>query len=289
MAPSRRSLVAAVAAAALAVAGLAAQVRIHTSLRRRAAAPGAFTLCVVGIFRNEAHVLREWVEHYAAQGVDEVLLLDNGSTDAWAEALDGAAVAGVPVTVLPAVGEHQQVRHYNELALPWLTAKGVDAAAVFDLDEFYFGVDGRTLRDHAIEAFAKRGVAQFSCVWSMFGSSGFVEQPEAGVRESFTWRQRGLAASVNVKSVVLVEQLRSLAIHTHDVVGATSGCPPGAQLNHYAIQSRAYFERVKMTRGDAARSDNVRDAAYFAAYDKEASEVEDVALRDFARKQKKTP
>ena len=41
------------------------------------------TLCLVAIFKNESHILKEWIEHYLNQGVDKIFLVDNGSTDSY--------------------------------------------------------------------------------------------------------------------------------------------------------------------------------------------------------------
>ena len=38
-------------------------------------------MCLVAIFKNESHILKEWIEHYLNQGVDKIFLADNGSTD----------------------------------------------------------------------------------------------------------------------------------------------------------------------------------------------------------------
>jgi len=53
------------------------------------------------------------------------------------------------------------------------------------------------------------------------------------------------------------------------------------QLNHYVIQSREYFEKVKMVRGDASRAENdgIRDWGYFEARDV-ACTATDTTLKD---------
>ena len=35
-------------------------------------------LSVLGIFKNEAHIFAEWIEHYLTEGVDHFFLVDNG-------------------------------------------------------------------------------------------------------------------------------------------------------------------------------------------------------------------
>ena len=54
--------------------------------------------------------------------------------------------------------------------------------------------------------------------------------------------------------------------------------PDEIALNHYAIMSKEYFKKVKMTRGDVATNqwNTIRDWNYFADYDN--NEVEDNEL-----------
>lgn len=245
--------------------------------------PLPFLLGVVGIFKNEALGLAEWIRHYKSQGADHIILLDNGSTDAWQEAVAAAGAAGVHV--LPAPEKHQQAQHYNTHALPLLAELEVTAVAVVDLDEYLFATGpGETLKTVARSTLSAGTASQFACPWHMFGSSGHAQQPSS-VRVGFTWRRGGVDTvdpPVNFKAVALVQHVQRLNVHVHDVWGATAPCPPGLQLNHYPIQSREYFERAKIGRGDAANpaAEALRDWDYFAAYD--FKDREDFALRDVA-------
>lgn len=40
------------------------------------AAPGRLSLVVLGIYRGEAHVVCEWIEHYLAEGANRIFLVD---------------------------------------------------------------------------------------------------------------------------------------------------------------------------------------------------------------------
>ena len=39
------------------------------------------SVCIVAIFKNESHILKEWMEHYISQGIDKFFLIDHNSTD----------------------------------------------------------------------------------------------------------------------------------------------------------------------------------------------------------------
>ena len=40
-----------------------------------------FFLSLYAIFKNESHILKEWILHYLEEGVEHFYLIDNGSTD----------------------------------------------------------------------------------------------------------------------------------------------------------------------------------------------------------------
>lgn len=246
--------------------------------RRRQLGGKQLKFAVLAIFKNEAMSIREWVQHYKWQGADEILMLDNDSTDGGGDLVRD--ISGV--TIIDAKEPHEQKKHYDKIGFPWLKEHNVDILGVFDLDEYMYGKDGRSLKEHAVEIFsAPNRPSQFSCNWMMFGSSDHVKQP-ASVRKGFTWRK--IEPQINWKSVVWFNDLKpdGIMLHKHNVIGTTIDNPPGIQLNHYMIQSREYFEKVKMVRGDALVKKNVRDWPYFHGSDKK--EVDDTELKNLVEK-----
>ena len=251
-------------------------------------------LALLAIFRNEATSLREWLQHYLWQGVDIVLLLDNGSTDGWQAAV---AEFGARVVVLPAPEAHAQELLYNEVGRPWLEARGVSLVLVADVDEFLWGdaalgglkgVAARALLGGAASSAAPPG--QLTCGFHHFGSSGFEAQPPS-VHECFTWRSSGLSEERHGKSVVRLEALRRFAIHVHEVRGATLPCPEGLLNFHYKAQSRAYWRTVKLNRPDPNSAD-LDGAKGWEQFEQEVaigSAVEDARLREAVRAQEGHP
>ena len=252
--------------------------KTRRAYRQRGGNP--ITFGIIGIFKNEAMGIREWIEHYIWQGVDKILLLDNNSTDNWRDAIKDIKDIDKYVTVKHAEKIHAQDEHYNTLGWPWLKENNIKVVGILDLDEYMFGTDGKNLKQHVVEIFsAPNRPSRFSCNWTMFGSSGHDKQP-ASIRKSFTMRMRELGK--DVKTIAWVDDIKEggLHLHTSHVTGNTIECPAGIQLNHYAIQSREFFEKVKMSRGDAhsAKSNSVRDWTYFERYD--FKDLEDRKLAD---------
>lgn len=237
------------------------------------------TFAVLGIFKNEKRALDEWIDHYIWQGADFIVLIDDGSSDGYDISSHRCAHK---VWLVSAPESHQQIAHYNSLGWPILQALGVDFAAVFDLDEFVFRKAGCCLKDEVVKAFVDRRVGQVWIPWTMFGSSGHVKQPPS-LREHFTRSAVKLNYGAG-KGIVRLSSLTQFSVHRHVVHGDTIEVD-AIQLNHYAIQSREYFETVKMARGDvvSAQLDSVRDWSYFERYDAEGNETENVLLRDQLR------
>ena len=238
---------------------------------------------ILAIFKNEAMVLEEWIEHYLWQGADIIVLLDNNSTDNFKSI---TSKYRNKVHVLHAAKNHVQGENYAKIGFPYLKTHNVDVVGIFDIDEYMFGTDGKNLKEHVIETFGKPDrPSQFSCHWNMFNSSGLENQPES-IRKSFTWKHNKL--DKDIKSVswfndILPGDNGKMPIqHQVKVSGKTIGCPTGLQLNHYVVMSKEYFEKVKMSRGAVDTTNNVRDWNYFYNHVKQPL-VEDVTLANLVK------
>lgn len=242
---------------------------------------------VMAIFKNESMILREWIEHYKWQGADVIVMLNNDSDDDWKSITDD--FKGF-VTVIDVPGKHMQMHAYNTAGLPFLKKEGVDVMVVTDLDEYYFGKDGRTLKDYINEIFTKPDrPSGYTCGWSMFGSNGHEKQPPS-VREGFTMRWQENAEpenGISGKTTMMISDLKDGRLscqHIPELTGKRISCPQGLQINHYPIMSREYYNKVKKTRGDVytKNHNSARDDAYFTKYDN--NKVSDTALADQVKK-----
>ena len=262
---------------------VAARARPAKMAPRGEGAPPVFA--VMAMMKDEHFSLREWLEHYTWQGADVVLLLDNNSTVSAAHVARDFPI----VTVLPAPLRHLQHQYYGSLGREWLEARGVDYVLVVDVDEYFFSdAPGRTLKDLVVEAL-QGAPAQLTCAFHHFGSSGFEKQP-AGVRECFTRAARFDPAFEAAnwqfgKSAIRLRDASLFSIHHHVVHGPSVGCPPNMRYNHYRVQSREFWERVKMARGaaDHPHMDSYRTLKKFHTDDAWGNDTDDFVLRDLLR------
>ena len=249
------------------------------------------TLCLLAIFKNEAHILKEWVEHYIKEGVDKFFLINNNSNDNFYDVLLPYINSGI-VTLNNDDRNYSQTAIYNDYIDACKQYKWV---IVCDLDEFIYA--RKCFK--RIKQFLKSlddNVSQVCIPWKMFGSNGYDSydkpQPES-VIQTFTKRLdcNGL---INNKSIVKTKFLKKFEIHEHSVTGGIQYNEPNNRffmsinedilqnsclhLNHYAIQSFEWFMRIKATRGDisSASENNIRNEAYFRGYD--WNHIEDLEL-----------
>lgn len=247
----------------------------------RASGRSSPQLGVLATIKNEAMGLREWLAHYSWQGVDAIVLLDNGSTETYDDILADFPFA----TLFSAPERYAQALNYGEIGRPWFEERGIDFVAVLDIDEFFWSEErGSTFKDLVVRAFSDESASQFTCPFYHFGSNGYDRQPQS-VRECLTKRSAVTSDVVHGKSVVRLRDLVQFNIHAHEVNGVTIPCPPALLNFHYKAQSREYWARVKMNRGDAytESANGARTWAQFDIDDRTGSAIRDNRLRDALR------
>jgi hypothetical protein len=276
----------------------------------------SMTLCLVAIFKNESHILKEWVEHYLKQGVDTFFLIDNGSTDEYYSILEPYITSG-KVELVKDNKKHAQEELYNKHFLN--KCKKYDWVIVCDLDEFIYG----RKYCNSIKDFLNKVHNNFSQVfipWKMFGANGFdtidKKQPSS-VISAFTKRidynnikknkydsflYKSNKRYIHSKCIIRTKYLVKIGIHAsetsntnyltsyalksnhiheiNDFVEINENIIQNSalHLNHYAIQSLDWFMRVKATRGDAVYSNNItnRNKRWFDKYN--SNDIEDLEL-----------
>lgn len=238
-------------------------------------------LAVLAIMKNESLLIKEWIQHYLDEGADEIYIIDNGSDDNSKEIIESFSSTGKVQYIFLPKKWHQKEHYWSTLRKHKIKER-FEWLLIADVDEFWFVKDGRTVAD-ALSSFCDFDVIYGN--WSIFGSSGFEHQP-ASVRSSFVLRQPLLGSHKFTKWICRTSSLRKFSqLQVHKIKGACSSRTVSAnetfQVNHYMIQSREYFEKVKMARGDVNNPihDQTRNWSYFEGVD-EACTLRDSVLSD---------
>ena len=96
-------------------------------------------LILIGIFKNESHILEEWIQHYLIMGVEKILLIDNGSTDRYQDILQ-KYIDGQRVTLVVDDEKWAQEKLYNKYFLHLCASS--EWVMIADLDEFVYARNG---------------------------------------------------------------------------------------------------------------------------------------------------
>jgi hypothetical protein len=168
-------------------------------------------IAIVSMFKNEAWILAEWLDHHISVGVSHFYLIDNGSTDGYRTVLAPYERQGL-VTVkvdpqripkdteakmpsydlksdrvidVPVPKTQVQTLMYNRHYLAQVRAE-TEWVAVIDCDEYLFST--KLPMSEVLSNAARADVDTVWVPWTQFGSNGLLKQPSS-VREGFTRRQ----------------------------------------------------------------------------------------------------
>lgn len=238
---------------------------------------------VAGIFKNEGHALREWVEHYFHHGAEHIYLIDDASTDDGADTIHDYVKSG-KITLFH---EKDHARYlgrqsflYNRYILPhihqthWLL--------IADLDEFIWSPKSVDLRPVLAEMYR---IGMVQVVNTVFGSNGHIQTP-VGIVKSYTRRssEHPTLDPGQIKYFInssLVD-VYDLNVHYSKFNVKQGNSVPyyiiGEKwfvLNHYGCQSLQFWRDVKCTRG-SANNYKVDTLDRFALWDR--NDIEDTRL-----------
>jgi hypothetical protein len=135
-------------------------------------------LSIVVYFKNEGHILFEWVMHHLNQGVDHIYLVDNDSGDGykndnihWLAHL----VNLEKITIMQGKGWHQRDA-YNKIAQ--LASTETKWLAAIDMDEFMYSPVGTSLSETLEEHYNFTEVREVRLHWKLIsmGANLFQKQ-----------------------------------------------------------------------------------------------------------------
>jgi len=216
-----------------------------------------YDLCVGALFRNEAHSMKEWIEHYIYHGVDHIYLIDDGSDDESCSILEPYVQRGIVTLFHASWGRYlgRQRDMYNHYILPLLPS--TRWLLMCDIDEYVWSPESIDLKKILASC---NELGQIQVQHTLFGSSGHELQPESIVA-SFLFRSADSPTSTpgNYKYFVnSAFKFSSLNVHHATFVDKADELnkfiilkEPYFKMNHYNCQSRDFWRDVKCKRGDS--------------------------------------
>ena len=248
-----------------------------------------YSLSILSCFKNETHILKEWIEHYKTHGVEHIYMINDFSTDNFQNILNPYINDGY-ITLynsdIKITEENRQIKLYEKYFTGII--KESEWFFVLDLDEFLYSPNEFNIKK-IMNGYEK--YSQIEVWWHNFGSNGFKEQP-MGVVQNFTKRCvfNEKKEFISFKCGFRGAHLKRFGIHSHEVNGLTKkitqdGGDPNLVVNHYSIQSWKYFTSKKTKIGDI---NNWRKSAFslkpceYSDYfnERDSNEVVDIRLKE---------
>jgi hypothetical protein len=252
-----------------------------------------FSVCA--IFKNEALNLSEWLDHYFFRGADKIYLINDGSTDNYSSILHNHE-RSIDIELyqndIPKISNRQMIS-YNKFFLP--VKKRSDWTLICDLDEFIYSPHCLNLKS------VLKNEKSHDCVfsnWVMFSSCGNDKHPPSIVNSCVKRMEYGQEIEVLIKGekqrfktdgtkYFIKNSCAAENLWVHHPLGDYNGINlsyggglDALLINHYATQSRQFWEESKMTRGDVNchHPDDARNWNYFEALD--CGDIIDTRLKD---------
>jgi len=271
--------------------------------------PFKYYLTVLATFKNEGHIIEEWLEHHIAHGVEHFYLVNDHSTDNCMSLLAPYLENGI-ITMFnaPSVSmQFRQVALYRNSIVRIIATNESQWVAIIDLDEFLYSpqdVDIKNiLRQH-------EDLSLIGLNWVWFGANNYAKQP-GSVIQSFTKRAEydisqypeflkrykmmnpALLSPSNTwqKYILnLAYKVVDVDVHGANIEGTIDNLSyknniedPVLLLNHYAVQSKEFF----MAKGQKGDINNFRAPNQFTEEWFQVLSIDDVVDTRLADQNKK--
>lgn len=217
-----------------------------------------YYLVIGAIFKNEAHILDEWLNHYIEHGVEHFYLINDNSTDNFLEIIQKYKSY---ITLFNNPSNNKEIRMQQKLYNLFFPKQNTtEWFAILDLDEFLYS---------PIEIDLKKILKKYESFdsikvyWANFGSNHLLKQPKFVIpnfikRGEYNSIKNGPNGRYNsFKSISKQNSIINFDIHQHSLIknALIKEIPLNDSsdliINHYSIQSLEFWEKIKMTRGSA--------------------------------------
>lgn len=207
-------------------------------------------LSILAMFKNEAPIIEEWIEHYIREGVEHFYLIDNGSSDNYESKINKYKTKITLVKDPRRFEKQTQSRLYNEHFLK-IVKKETEWLIVCDIDEYFYLNDEMRLIDFLYEPpFSDT----YWVPWRLFGTT-HKQTPESLVK-FLLLRQKDPVGEIiggHGKSIFRTDKLIRLNVHGSDMIKGAKLCRVGfndkLRINHYKLISEDYYKNNKCVRG----------------------------------------
>jgi hypothetical protein len=235
-----------------------------------------YTICLCGIFKNEASYLDEWIKYHIVIGIDHFYLYNNNSDDNYLQILHPYIEKGI-VDLIDWPFDHSQMSAYEDCYKKhksdtnWLT--------FIDVDEFICPIATDNIKSWLSSYKNYPGVAVY---WKQFGSNGILNHDKNKlVIEQYTqcWPKPSVftkmfcnmdfpivefinphifsskIAGIKIPPINQYKKIISMGINRCFIFGSST-----IQINHYWGKAYDCFVENKINRSDVYHKNDIEMA-----------------------------
>tara|TARA_B100000886_G_scaffold339904_1_gene306895 strand:- start:3134 stop:4660 length:1527 start_codon:yes stop_codon:yes gene_type:complete len=211
-------------------------------------------LALMAMFKNEGHILYEFINHYLLEGVDHFILIDDNSDDNYYENnkdwMDSLIKSNI-ITIKKTNKKLQSDRYNEQIDF----VKKFDWLIVCDLDEFMFSIP----KDTTIKSLLKSNFSSYNYIripWKAFLHKSYF-QPKSIIDNNIMTHSSEYdptSSSNGFKYIVKPNAVKSFEVHNCKMTGSKlkifNSCHNHLiQNNHYRTQSTELANNLKLMRG----------------------------------------
>lgn len=158
-----------------------------------------YSISVLAMFKNESSTIKDWIDHYLAEGVEHFYLIDNGSTDDTINKISRYSTYLTLIKDARSMETGTQTFLFNHHYLNKIKNE-TEWLIICDIDEYIYA---RNRYVQIIEVLKKLppNVEKIWIPWKCFGSNGHVVQPK-GVIPSFIKRSAHVSAQMEHGKII---------------------------------------------------------------------------------------
>ena len=253
-----------------------------------------YNLSIGVMFKNEAHIVDEWVKHYLRIGADHLYMINHWSNDNYMDILS-SYINEKKVTLFNSKHEmkkYGQINAYNKLITPHV--KENNWFAFLDMDEFLYSRKNNSV----INILNNSKYDAYSVPWINFGSNNLGNTPKSAIK-SFTRRadydspNNVLPSLRQFKTVFNTDTFNKVVeLHSVDKFSKRHEVVKSSQLysfdenhiakidlaiNHYSVQAQNWYHTIKSRKLAGNSAMNKYDNRYYNSMN--TNQIEDYVLK----------
>lgn len=212
-----------------------------------------YSLGVLSYFKNERHILFEWISHYKKWGIEHIWLIDNGSEDNYDVEIF-IKEGFITIFKEPVLGQQESYNKY----LPKIKQQ-VKWLGVFDMDEFLYSKENSNIKE--ILNSVNNNTELISIQMTIFYPCSF-ESPTSIIETNII--RKCYDSIKHPKCIFNLDLLNKVSIHGFKVNKCINISAEQHKLciNHYRYGSFEYLYGIKEGRGGGVHKNKYKNYGY---------------------------